>query len=47
MSNKEYSQLIKICHNERINASILNILTEIRSGKSFDEIVNNLHTLVR
>jgi hypothetical protein len=47
MSNKEYSQLMQVCHKERINASIEMILAEIRSGKSFNEIVDNLHTLVR
>jgi hypothetical protein len=47
MINKEYNNLIQVCHRERINASIEMILAEIRSGKSYDEIVSNLHMMAR
>ena len=46
MSINEYNKILKICHEERINASIKMILAEIQSGATSDEIINNLHNFV-
>jgi len=46
MSINEYNKILKVCHEERINASIKMILAEIQSGATTTEIINNLHTFV-